>query len=191
MEKIREKKEIYFVTKNPEKYKEAKVIVEATINLQQLEDDKIELKNESIEQTALGNASYFAKKYNKTVIIDDAGIFFEAYPQFPGAHPKLMYQLLGYKGLLKLLEGESRKAVFRCAIGYCEPNKKAKLFVAEMKGTIAEQPKEKRNENMPYEALFIPEHIGKAVSEITKEEKNKMSHRAKALTAMQQWLASQ
>src|SRR3989338_164035 len=183
-----QKKKLSLVTTNLEKYNEIKVLMQDVADLDRIDDNKVELKEDSIEQTALGNAQFFANKYKTTIIIDDSGLFFEAYPKFPGPHPKLMYQLLGYKGLSKLLEGKSRKAVFRCALGYCEPGKKPQLFVGEMAGTIADKPSDKRNEYMPYERIFIADACKKLVCEMSREDKNKISHRAMAVKKLKEFL---
>ncbi|MBI5393226.1 non-canonical purine NTP pyrophosphatase [Candidatus Woesearchaeota archaeon] len=182
------KRKLCLITTNLEKYNEIKVLLQEVADIERIEDNKIELKEDSIEQTALSNAEFFANKYKKAVIIDDGGLFFAAYPQFPGPHPKLMYKLLGYKGLLKLLEGESRKAIFRTALAYCEPGKKPELFVGEMVGRIAEQPADKGNEYMPYERIFIADASKKLVCDMSREDKNKISHRAMAVRRLKEWL---
>jgi len=112
---------LYFITKNKHKIQEAKaVFAEYGIDIEQIAQDKKEPKDMNIEQVAKLNAHFFYNKYKKPVIVDDTGVFFHAYENFPGSHPKLMFELLGYKGLLKLVEGENRKAEFRTVIAYCD-----------------------------------------------------------------------
>ena len=96
---------LYFVTGNKHKFNEVKRISEKfNIDLEQFKGKKLEPKDLSVKEVAELNAKKFYKELKQPIIVDDTGIFFEAYPKFPGNHPKLMYNLLGFKGLLKLLE---------------------------------------------------------------------------------------
>ncbi|MBI3032676.1 hypothetical protein HYY69_04325 [Candidatus Woesearchaeota archaeon] len=176
--------EISLVTTNNHKVIEAQLALkEYGIKVTQINDEKIEHKDETVENTARGNAELFANKYKKAVIVEDTGIFFEAYPHFPGNNAKLMFNLLGYKGLLKVLAGEDRKAYFKTAIGYCEPGKKPKLFVEEMHGAIADDVQDQNKDVLPYERIFITNNNIR-LSTLSKKQKDQISHRGKAFRAL-------
>lgn len=158
---------------------------EFNIELVQVKEEKIEPKELSIEEVAELNAKHFYEKIKKPVIVDDTGIFFKAYPDFPGNHPKLMFNLLGYKGLLKLLEGEDRSAFFKTIAAYYD-GITLKTFQGILKGTISEEVSGQEIDVMPYERIFLVN--GKKLCDFSREEKNKISHRAIAFKDLAKWL---
>jgi len=113
--------------------------------------------------------------------LEDTGLFFEAYNNFPGVLPKFVMNSIGFKGIFKLLEGESRKAYFKTVAGFCEPGKEPVLFEGIMKGEIIkETPQDMDDCYMPYDKIFIEENQSKTNSEMSLEEKNSFSQRAQA-----------
>lgn len=180
--------ELSLVTTNNHKVIEAQLALKPyNIKVLQINDEKIEHKDDTVENTAKHNAEFFANKYKKPVIVEDTGVFFEAYQNFPGNNAKLMFNLLGYKGLLKLLQGEKRKAYLKTAIGFCEPGKKPRLFVGEMHGSIAEDVQDLNKDVLPYERIFITNNSIR-LSSLSKEEKDKISHRGKAFRLLGEFL---
>ena len=57
------------------------------------------------------------KSCKKPLIVDDAGIFFDGFNQFPGALAKYVMQGIGIKGILKLIQNK-QKAAFRNVITF-------------------------------------------------------------------------
>ncbi|MBU0757540.1 MAG: non-canonical purine NTP pyrophosphatase [Nanoarchaeota archaeon] len=177
---------IQFITKNRHKFEEVeKVMKEFDIELVQLSEDKIEPKELNIREIAELNAKHFFEKTGKPVMVDDTGVFFFAYPNFPGNHPKLMFNLLGYKGLLKLIDNEENHAEFRTIAAFYD-GKELKVFEGVLEGEIGQKVFGKDRDVMPYERIFLVE--GKPLCDYTREEKNRFSHRAKAFREMGEWL---
>lgn len=177
---------ICLVTKNSHKAEEiASVMKEFNIGIEQIKEEKYEPKEMSLKQVAEYNAKYFYDKYKKPVAIDDTGVFFKAYPNFPGSHPKLMFELLGYKGLLKLLEGESKEAEFRTVVGYCD-EKGVKTFTGTLEGEIDIKVNDPESDVLPYERIILVR--GKPLSSFSRDEKNIISHRAKAFAGLANYL---
>ena len=114
---------LYFATGNSHKIKEAKAVFsEFAIEIIQFDYEKYEPKEMGLKEVSEYNAKAAFEKIRKPVIVDDTGVFFKAYPNFPGNHPKLIFDLLGYKGLLKLVDGENREAEFRTVVSYYDGN---------------------------------------------------------------------
>ncbi len=177
--------ELYFATKNRYKFEEVKSILDKyNIVCRHTRLDKLEPKDMELSEVALMNAKEFYKKLKKPVAVEDTGIFFRAYPNFPGSHPKLMFNLLGYKGLLKLLEGEDRRAEFKSVIGFCDGD--VRLFEGKLEGEISTKVHDREVDVMPYERIFL--HNGKPLSMLTRKEKNSISHRSRAFTKLALWL---
>lgn len=176
---------LYFVTKNKHKVGEAEAALSGYgIEIEQLAEEKVERKDMKLEEVARYNAENFYERYKKPVIVDDTGVFFEAYPDFPGNHPKLMFDLLGYKGLLKLVGGESRKGLFRTVVAYCDG--KTTIFTGEMRCILDTKVHDPEKDVLPYERIFLYE--GKPLSDFSRQEKNAVSHRAKAFRKLAEFL---
>ena len=177
---------IYLITKNPHKVEEIKTVMkEFNIEVEQIADEKVESKDMDLKDVAEYNAKFFYQKYKKPVAIDDTGVFFKAYNNFPGSHPKLMFERLGYKGLLKLLENEKKEAEFKTVVGYCD-EKGVKIFEGTLRGQIDIKVYDMNKDVLPYERIFLVNK--KPLSSFSRKEKNKISHRASAFRKLAQYL---
>ncbi|MDO8624497.1 MAG: non-canonical purine NTP pyrophosphatase, partial [Candidatus Diapherotrites archaeon] len=141
----------------------------------------------SIEEVAQEKAKQAFAHFNRPLIVEDTGVFFEAYHNFPGSLAKRIYNAIGVDGLLKLLEGKSRRAYFEVVLVYTDGNI-TKSFVGKSFGTIAQEqgPKSPRLQ-MGYEMLFVPDGHLKYLSEFSIPEKAGVSHRVKAANAFKEW----
>jgi len=82
-------------------------------------------------------------------------------------------------------EGE-RSARFKCVIALAEPGGKTEYFSGECRGFITLQPAGK--EGFGYDPVFFVPELGKTMAEISPEEKNRISHRAKAVEKARRYL---
>lgn len=185
------KKKICFVTTNKHKFLQAKrafglLCPGITLIHKNLEYD--EPKEKSMKEIALGASQQLANKLRMPVFVDDTGLELSAYPGFPGAQPKFVFDRIGYDGIFRLLAGKSRNAEFISAIGYCEPGKKPKVFVGTCKGKITEKVYCEDKLLLPYERIFVsdgqPKGREKVMGMMSEEEKEKISHRYKALNML-------
>jgi XTP/dITP diphosphohydrolase len=122
--------------------------------------------------------------------VEDAGLFIEALKGFPGPYAAYAYQTIGNNGLLKLLENvENRKAVFRSAIAYCDSEAEAPVvFEGEAEGEITVDERIGSGKSgFGFDPIFRPSGSEKAFAEMTLEEKNGFSHRAKAVLKFAEW----
>ena len=171
-----------FITTNKEKFLEVQnLLKDYPIELEQLDIEYEENHDLSMEEIAKTASKKLANELNKPIVLEDTGLFFEAYEGFPGALPKFVIKTLGFKGIFKLLEGESRKAYFKTVAAFCKPGENPVTFEGIMKGEIKQgEPSDKGSDFMPYDKVFIPEGKDRTISEMTIEEKNSFSQRAKA-----------
>ncbi len=180
---------ISFITQNKYKFQEVKEILNKFgIEVEQIKIEKPE-DGKTIEEIAKNAAEVLSKKLNKTVVVEDTGVLFKAYDNFPGTKSKRIFDEIGFKGLLDKLKGKSRKAEFKTVAAYCEPGKKALIFVGVVNGNIAEEVRMPDKDVMPYEKIFIPEGYDKVWAEIP-EIKKKISHRVKAFEKLGEYLIS-
>ena len=181
-------KTVHFVTTNKHKFNEVKdILSKFNINVKQLELEKIEPKDYTVEQVAKTAAETIANQVKMPIVLEDTGIFFEAYTNFPGPLPKFVFDNIGYKGILKLLDNESRNAYFKTITAYAEPGKQAVLFKGIMKGKLTEKVYNQDKDVMPYERIFIPESFNTTLSDMNREQKNNLSHRSKAFKKFGEW----
>ena len=135
-------------------------------------------------------AKYASRKLNKSVIVEDAGLFIKSLNGFPGAYSSYVQDTLGNQGILKLMNNfDDRYAEFRSVIGYCAPKSEPKVFLGRVEGQIALE--EKGNLGFAFDPLFYVEEEGKTFGELTTEEKNQFSHRRNSLQQFINWYVDQ
>jgi XTP/dITP diphosphohydrolase len=172
---------VSFVTTNKYKFREAQdILKDYPVELEWLNREYEENHDESIEEIARTAAAKLAHELGKPVIVEDTGLFFEAFNHFPGALPKFVFNGLGFKGILKLLKGEPRGAYFKTVAGFSEPGRETLLFEGTMRGIITEEVHDEDKDEMPYDKIFMPEGKTITLSGMTLQEKNAFSQRAQA-----------
>lgn len=177
---------LFFVTGNRNKFEEVKKVTDRHgIELEWSDVDVIEQKLKTEKEVAIAKALTALKILNKPVLVEDTGIYLEAYKDFPGPNAKVVFNGVGINGILKLLEGKPRGARFVTSFAFAKPNLHPLAFTGECAGRIAEKPSEKVD--FAYDTIFIPEGETRTFSEMTKEEKEQYSHRAKALDGFIEW----
>lgn len=184
-------KRILFISSNIGKIKEVKLClknfgVEVIGKVLKLP----EIRSLSLEEVAKEKAKLAIKKFKKPLIVEDTGIYFEAYKNFPGVNSNFIIKSIGFEGIFKLLENKSRKAYFKTALAYCKPNKKLKVFTGICRGRITKKVRGKIDLELPYDNIFIPEGEKMIFSEMSKRKKERYSHRAKALRKFAEWFNS-
>jgi len=192
-------KKILVATTNKGKLKEFKQILgQQGIQVLSLEDmpKKIDIKEdgETFLQNAIKKAEGYAKFYNIPVISEDAGLVVEELDGYPGVYSARFYSVdyggkekvettkdkANIKKLLRLLEGKkNRNAKFVSVIAFYNPEDFGFWAEGECRGTITTEPK--GDKGFGYDPIFIPEGYTKTMAELTPEEKNRISHRGKAL----------
>ena len=183
--------ELNFVTTNKGKYEEVKALFDDFgIETKWIDRKYEEDTDDTIEETAKKASRKLADELGIPIVLEDTGLFFEAYDGFPGPTPKFVYKTLGYKGIFKLLDGVSRKAYFQTFVAYCKPRSEPVLFSGEMKGEISTKiyNKDKDIDFMPYDRIFIPEGKKVTISDMSMKEKNSISQRSKAFTKLAKYL---
>ncbi len=182
-------KSIYLATSNLGKVEEiSKHLKKFGIEVIGMQMDIPEIQDTQ-DRVAEEKAKFATKAIKAPVIVEDTGVYFEAYKDFPGIHSRFIFQAIGYEGILKLLESKSRKAYFKTVMAYCEPDKEPKIFIGINNGRIAETVIGTSHPRLPYDSVFIPDGEKRVFAEMTKEEKAKYSARAKAAEAFAEWFA--
>ena len=145
-------------------------------------DEPIE-DGKSFKDNALIKARYWFNKYHLPTIADDSGLTIHFFNEFPGIYSARFMQNYSYfeknSWILKGMENESdREAKFHCVIAYINENTE-ECFEGILQGEIADSIKGEHG--FGYDPIFFLPELNKTTSELSPEEKNRLSHRSLAL----------
>jgi len=181
-------KKVSFVTGNKGKAEEVKEILsKCDVEVEHIDIGKPEIDSDDLREIATYAAKKLAKELQKIVVIEDTGLYFKAFNNFPGTRPKFVVNGIGLKGILKLLKGEERGAYFMTVAAIGWPDGRVKLFEGKVEGKISEEIKGESPEGLPYDSILIPEGHEKTFAEIP-EVKKDISHRKSAFEKLGEWL---
>ncbi|MEM3641811.1 MAG: XTP/dITP diphosphatase [Candidatus Bathyarchaeia archaeon] len=183
---------IFFATNNINKFNEAReVLREYKMAVAMIKVKTLEIQSDSLEEISKTSALQAFEKCHLPIIVEDAGLFIEALNGFPGPFASYVYRTIGNEGLLKLMKNiENRRATFQSAISYYFANLESPIcFKGEIHGEITMEVK-KGCSGFGFDPIFKPTNSSKTFAEMNIAEKNKYSHRAKALRKFAEWYKS-
>ncbi len=183
-------KKIIFATGNKGKAEEVrKLFANYNIEIITLNDldnlPEIIEDGKTFEENSLIKSRTIFAKYKLPVIADDSGLVVEQLNGEPGIHSaRYAGKHADYKANnLKLLAElknfpEPHKAKFVCCASYVDESTEITVF-GELRGKIVNE--FKGANGFGYDPIFIPDGYNKTLAELSTEEKNKISHRGKAM----------
>jgi XTP/dITP diphosphohydrolase len=187
--------ELVFASNNLNKVKEIKSLLGENLNLLSLSDinifDDIPENEPDLEGNALAKARYVHTASDKNVFADDTGLEIEALEGLPGVHSARFAgdkkdSSANIKKVLAMLgKNENRNARFRTVIALIINNREF-LFEGTVEGTIIDELK--GTEGFGYDPVFIPNGKTRTFAEMDLEEKNTVSHRARAFEKLKDFL---
>ena len=190
-------KSIILASNNKDKVKEVKEILKGYDIISMKEagiDVDIEENGTTFEENALIKARAIMKLTGQITMADDSGLEIDYLNKAPGVYSaRFMGHDTSYdiknKALRQKLEGvkgSDRSGRFVCAIAVCFPDGREIVKRGTMEGLIAEEIK--GDNGFGYDPIvYLPEY-GKTSGELAPEEKNKISHRGKALALIKEEL---
>lgn len=188
---------IVFATNNLNKLNEVQNLIPNHIKLLSLSDigclEDIPETQPTIEGNALQKAEYIKNKYGYDCFADDTGLEVEALNGNPGVHSaryagEQRNSEDNIQKLLQNLKGQSnRKAQFKTVIAL-EFMGQQHLFTGICKGVITSE--KIGDKGFGYDSVFKAEGYGQTFAEISLDEKNRISHRGKAIELLVKFLNS-
>ena len=189
------KKKLVFATNNLHKLTEIKAILGEQIEILSLNDINCHVDIPETADTLEGNAKmkaeYIYQHYHLDCFADDTGLEVKALNGAPGVF-SARYAGEGHdsqanmKKLLEHLKGKTnREAQFRTAICLIE-NGEEHLFEGLVKGKIIEE--KKGEAGFGYDPVFVPDGYDKTFAELGEDIKNQISHRARAVKKLCDYL---
>lgn len=183
--------EIIFATKNQGKLKEIKAVLGDKYEVKSMEEIGINIDivedGTTFEENAIKKAVAIMKLSNKIVLSDDSGMEIDYLDGKPGV---LSARFLGedtapevknekvIEMLREAKEGE-RGAKFVSVIALAMKDQKPITIRGELAGEITKEPVGVNG--FGYDPIFFIPEFNKTTAELSPEEKNKISHRGKAL----------
>lgn len=188
--------ELLFATGNKDKLKEVKEMlsndsIKMPIDIGISNFDVVEDGN-TLEENSYKKASALYQLTGRAVFADDTGLFVKALDNSPGVHShryasaNATYEDNRKKLLDELSNKDDRSAYFETVISYINLKGEVFRFTGRLDGYISEI--EKGSGELGYDKIFIPENSQKSLAEMTIEEKNQISHRARAMAKFKKFL---
>jgi XTP/dITP diphosphohydrolase len=194
-------KQLLLATNNKHKAEEFKVLL-GDLGVEILTLDRFPAIGEVVEdaETIEGNAEKKAEEVfratNLPTLADDSGLEVHYLDREPGVYssryagPDATYASNCRKLLLKLrgVPPRRRSARFRCVLCFIAPDGVRNTEEGICRGTIIESPR--GTGGFGYDPVFLPDGQSKTLAEMTPEEKNSLSHRARAVQLIKPHLIS-
>ena len=187
---------IVFATNNDHKLREIRNLLGDRLKLVSLKDlsfqEEIPENYPTLEENSLFKARFINKITGLNVFADDTGLEIEALGGRPGVHSARFagehkdFQANIDKVLLLMTGISGRKARFRTVIALIMEEKEY-IFDGEVTGTILET--RRGHQGFGYDPIFVPDGEDLSFAEMSLDEKNKISHRAKAFEKLKLFLS--
>ena len=196
--------EIVLATRNKKKIEEIKRITAdlpiTVLGLDSFPDCPETVEDrDTFEGNAVKKAVEVCRHTGKVALADDSGLEVDALGGAPGVYSARYAggsgggnDVRNYEKLLSELRNipnEKREAQFVCCMALAFPDGTTRTFMGYAKGCIGHEPRGKTG--FGYDPVFIPQGHKRTFAEMTPEEKDRLSHRGKALEKLAEFLHSQ
>ncbi|MBG8552807.1 RdgB/HAM1 family non-canonical purine NTP pyrophosphatase [Hymenobacter guriensis] len=189
-----------FASNNAHKLDEIRPLLPAGTELLSLTDigcrDELPETQDTLEGNARQKAEYVWEHYGVACFADDTGLEVTALDGAPGVYSARYAgpQRLAADNVQKLLQElhghPDRSARFRTVVALVGLTPEPQLFAGEVVGHITETPQGQGG--FGYDPVFQPaEGDGRTFAEMGLSEKNQISHRARAVAGLVQWLSGE
>lgn len=192
-------KRLIFATGNQNKMREIReILADLPVEILSMKEAGIEADivedGKTFEENAIIKAKAIMELIGELVLADDSGLEIDYLNKEPGIYSaRYMGEDTSYHiknaNLIQRLEGvpdEKRTARFVCAIAAVFPDGRRKTVRAAMEGRIGYE--EKGENGFGYDPIFYLPEYGCTSAELSMEEKNRISHRGKALCLIKEEL---
>jgi XTP/dITP diphosphohydrolase len=184
---------LVIATRNKGKTKEIKDLLrDFPVDIKNIDDfgpiPHLEEDGATFDENAYKKASFAARILGLPALADDSGLTVEALNGAPGVHSaryagENATDEQRYLKLLSEMEGMSnRKAAFECVISIAVPTGPALTYEARCEGLITQVPA--GSNGFGYDPVFYYPPYKKTFAELTRQEKNRVSHRGKAFAEL-------
>ena len=151
---------IYYATSNAGKFRCVENFFKThhpEIKVEQFKFDAEEIQSSSQKKVALNKAQQAFDALKKPLLVDDAGVYFQEYNNFPGTITKFLYKGVGFDGIFKLINENSKVSLILTLV-YID-GEKTITFEGRCDGTVIKPNTDGSDidNSIPWEFVFIPE----------------------------------
>lgn len=186
---------IVLATRNRGKIREFRALLaDFGVDIKGLEDfgpiPAVEEDGKTFEDNAYKKAHFTARTLGFPAMADDSGLVVEALGGMPGVTSaryagEEATDEENNRKLLRAMEGKTdRRAAFQCIIAIAVPRGPALIYEGRCDGEITRESKGKNG--FGYDPVFFYPPLKKTFSQMSQEEKNRVSHRGKAMAELKQ-----
>lgn len=147
------------------------------------------------QENALIKARFYFEKTGLPTLADDSGVIVEALKNELGLHtrrfgagPQASDEEWVAYFLNRMQKESNRTATFTCSLAYIDQKGCEYLFEGRCTGTITEELEGDYLPGLPLSACFKPEGYDRVHAKLTPEEKNRISHRGRALQKFKEYI---
>lgn len=190
--------EIVFASNNTHKLEEIRAIAGERFRILSLADigchDDIPETADTLEGNALIKARWIRDRYGCDCFADDTGLIVDSLGGAPGVYsaryagPECDPQKNIDRLLSELGDRDDRRARFSTVIALCAAGAEH-CFEGTVEGSIARE--RSGSGGFGYDPVFVPDETGVSFADMTAEEKNRISHRGRAVKALFDFLKRQ
>jgi XTP/dITP diphosphohydrolase len=175
---------ITIVTSNANKAREVTDFFSGVLDVVHIPLEIPELRSDDVVEISRQKAKYAYDHIHSPLIVDDTSFSIDTLNGFPGPNAAYVLNTIGNTGILKIMQDETeRNAHFTTVIAFADKTG-IRHFTGTIHGTIVTTPR--GSGGFGYDSIFETE--GQTLAEIPIHEKNKISHRAIALSAFRDWV---
>lgn len=177
---------VWMATGNHHKYEEAReVLAELGVELEHFQVERVEIQADDLADIAAYSLEQIWED-GRPMVVEDAGLFIDHYGGFPGPYSSYVLVKVGLPGVMKLMEDvKDRTASFQSVVAYRHGDTK-RCIRGIVNGKIAYSIR--GTGGFGYDPIFIPdEGDGRTFGEMANDEKNTLSHRARAFRSFGEW----
>jgi len=175
---------LFFASSNENKFQEVeRILSNLGVQINFYKTILEEIQSNDLNDIAEKKAINAYDLMQKPVIIEDDGLFINSLNGFPGPYSSYVYDTIGNKGIMNLLENSQvRDANFVSIIAYCDNDYGVKLFESSIPGKISSVIEKG---GWGYDPIFIPDGESKTYANVS--DKDKFSHRSASLKKFSNW----
>lgn len=167
---------LLFVTSSPGKLSEIQRILRAPV--ESIDVELAEPQAVDLDEVVKAKAEEAYRLVRAAVMVEDSGLFLDAWNGLPGALIKWFVLRVGVEGICAMMhEFPDRSASARTLIGYHDGS--LKLFEGVVRGHITHSPR--GSGGFGFDSIFVPEGSHKTYAEMEAQEKDRYSMRQRAL----------
>jgi XTP/dITP diphosphohydrolase len=154
-----------------------------------------EENGKTFHDNAVIKAQAVTDRYGIMAVSDDSGLEIDALDGKPGVYSARWlghdtpYDVKNAKVLDLMKEHKNRSCRYVCAIAITRNNREPIVFEDSVECRIADKPA--GDNGFGYDPIMYYEPYHKTMAQMTKEEKNGISHRGKAVRKMEEWLKNE